>query len=325
MQPDLTDIGQRERETKAAAGGIVFWQLSGSQKRRINRDFSAKLQLLAWDGANPAPYVCVLGRLHDYRNEMYHRDESRPAALRTMVHLYAWLVTDLLDRLTAGWFSWSSADPDNLLQRTYLRMGMEPPGKDREILGPSFDIQNDMARVLRRDLDLADVPTLLADYAASRLDKVHGSLRFCAEFLADEYDVEKVTEVNVVRFMHATRPVVQLADLAAVRTPVTRRMIATWDAWPHTIRTAGEPLDAFRCLAQLEAEFEPFEARVEDLAAAIDRELQFRSDWARGNSGVVCGRDYGGPEGALPRCPNSTTCLARTPIARLQRTWTTSF
>lgn len=34
--------------------------------------------------------------LYDDRNERYHREESRPAALRTMVHLYAWLVADLL-------------------------------------------------------------------------------------------------------------------------------------------------------------------------------------------------------------------------------------
>jgi hypothetical protein len=237
---------------------------------------------LAWDGAIPAPYVPVLSRLHDYRNEMYHREESRPGALRTMVHLYAWLVADLLDRLTAGWFSWSSSDPEDLLQRTYSRMGVEPPGKDRDILGPSFEIQNDMARALRRDLDLADAPTLLADYAATRLEKIHDSLRFCAEFLADEYEVEKVTEMDVVRFLHAPRPVVQLEDLASVRTPVTRRTIAAWDSWPDKIRITVEPLDAFRSLAQLEAEFEPFESKVENLAAAIDGELQFRFDLARG-------------------------------------------
>ncbi|MCC4268885.1 hypothetical protein [Microbacterium schleiferi] len=282
LKPDLTDMEQRERERAAAGGRAVLWQLSASQKRKIERDFTAKLQLLAWDGAIPPAYIATLGRLHDYRNEMYHREESRPKALRTMVHLYAWLVADLLERLSAGWFSWSSDDPADLLKRTYARMGVEAPTVEGAPLGPSFEIQTHMAEALRRELRLEAVPALLGDYAADRLEKTHSRIAFCAEFLAGELDAKKVTEMDVIRLLYAPAPVGRLEDLAGLRVPVSRQTIASWDAWPDRIRTTEEPLDAFGSLAELEAEFEPFEAKVRELASQIDGEIQFRSDWARG-------------------------------------------
>ncbi len=279
IQPDLHDLSQRERES--AGSRTVLWQLSETQRRNIERDFNTKVQLLAWDGAIPSSYVATLRQLHNYRNEMYHREESRPAALRTMAHLYAWLVAELLDRLTGGWFTWSSSDPDDLLQRTYARMGVDAP-EPASAFDLSFEIQSVMADALRRDLKLETAPDLLADYVASRVEDIHSSMHFCADFLASEWKAPRVTEMDVVRLVYSVVPVRSLGDLSGVRASVTRRQLETWDAWPKQIRRAETPLDALLSLAEFEAGFEPFETKVRDLSSAIDIEVQRRFDLARG-------------------------------------------
>lgn len=88
------------------------------------------------------------------------------------------------------------------------------------------------AKVLRRDLDLETAPALLAGYAADRAEKMHGSMAFCADFLAEELDVPKVSEMDVIRLLHASDPIKRLEDLAGMHVPETRCIIASWDAWP---------------------------------------------------------------------------------------------
>lgn len=278
---DLNDFEQKERETAVASDGFVRWQLSDSQKRKLDREFESKLKLLAWDGDIPVPYVSVLGRLHEYRNEMYHREESRPETLRVVVHLYAWLVADLLDQLQAGWFSHSSLDPDDLAERTYARMGRDAPS-GREQFGEGFSMQSQMAEALRRDLDLASASELLANYVGSRMESLHEAIRSCGEFIGSVQRVENVTEMDVVRALYATDPMVGIEKLRGVSVPVKRAMIQRWDAWAGQIRALPEPIEAFRSLARFEAEFEEFETKVKDLTFAIDREIQFQVDLARG-------------------------------------------
>jgi hypothetical protein len=64
--------------------------------------------------------------------------------------------------------------------------------------------------------------------------------------------------------------------------PATRAMIRRWDEWPDATRANSNPIEAFRSLAGFEAEFEEFERRVQELASAIDGEINFRIDHAKG-------------------------------------------
>lgn len=277
---DLNDLGQRKRLTAESVNGHVPWQLSDTQKRGITRDFAAKLRVLAWNGDIPAEYVPVIARLHDYRNEMYHREETRPNALRILAHLYAWLTADLLERLRPGIFSRSSSDPDDLVERTYERMGQAIPDG---LLVDGFSIQNHMAAALRDGLDLATAPQLLADYADERLEAVHDAIKFSGDYIGDVQQVSKVSEMDIVRLIYYSGdPRVGLAEMRKVKAPVTRAMINRWDKWPATIRATLGAVDAFRSLADLEAEFEEFETRVHELARDVDSEIQAQIDWIRG-------------------------------------------
>lgn len=279
---DLNDMDQRERLRDASKNGYVSWQLSKTQKGDIARDFDSKLRVLAWNGDIPREYVSVIGRMHEYRNEMYHREESRPTALRILSHLYAWLVADLLERLGPPIFGIYSGDPDDIVEHTYGRMGLRAPGP-RDLLEDGFRIQNHMAAALREGLDLASAPELLADYAAERMESAHEAIKFSGDYIGSLQRLDKVSEMDVIRLIYNTGdPGRSMAQMRNDRAPVTRAMIERWDEWPEKIRAMQQPLEAFRSLAELEAEFESFEKKVLNLASDVDGAIQFASDLARG-------------------------------------------
>lgn len=178
---DLNDVNQKAAAT-AASDKYIHWVLSASSQRSILREFESKLRFLAWDGEIPSSFVSIIGRLHHYRNEMYHRDESRPEALRTVVHLYAGLIAELLERLPPMWTGWSSSDSKDLLPRTYKRMGLPPPDDTGLLNRPDGrSMQKAMAMALRRQLNLVGGAGLLAEYVKSRVEAMHGRLRFVSD------------------------------------------------------------------------------------------------------------------------------------------------
>lgn len=282
VKVDFSDFTQKEREKAARGEGHVHWMFSKSQIGSIDRNFDDKLRFLVWDGDMPSPFVGVVSRLHEYRNEMYHREESRPNALRIVVHLYAWIIAEMLDRLRPGVTSYGS-DADDYIRRTYKRMGMPTPALDDRLhfLSRGVDIQSDMAAALREALELDDVPELIADYMTDRTRRTHGRLAFVAEFMAEEKQT-KFTEMDAVRMAYESwvdrngNGAVQQSRLA------TRATIRKWDEWPDTTRSCSNPIEAFRSLAEFEAEFEDFERRVQELAFAVDGEINFRIDYAKG-------------------------------------------
>lgn len=133
----------------------------------------------------------------------------------------------------------------------------------------------------RSNLELDDVPELIADYMTDRTHRTHGRLAFVAEFMAEEKQT-KFTEMGAVRMAYESwvdrngNGAVQQSRLA------TRAMIRKWDEWPDTTRSCSNPIEAFRSLAEFEAEFEDFERRVQELAFAVDGEINFRIDYAKG-------------------------------------------
>lgn len=73
-----------------------------------------------------------------------------------------------------------------------------------------------------------------------------------------------------------------MPDLRGSKAPVTLARIRRWDRWPSQILEIDDPVEVFRSLAEFEAEFEPFEHKVTELAVAIDGQIQHQIDVARG-------------------------------------------
>jgi hypothetical protein len=106
VKPDLSDFTQIQSEkARRAEDEYIHWSFSKNQIAKIRMDFSEKLRFLAWRGNIPPVYVKAASRLHEYRNEMYHREEVRPEALRIVAHLYASIRADFLDLLKPRSFS----------------------------------------------------------------------------------------------------------------------------------------------------------------------------------------------------------------------------
>ncbi|GAA1232963.1 hypothetical protein JOF42_000773 [Microbacterium phyllosphaerae] len=267
---DLNDPEQRG-EVETSSTGYVDWAFSKSQVRDIDRNFDDKLRFFAWHGDIPVEYVRIISRLHDYRNEMYHREESRPEALRVVCHLYAFFVADFLDRLEPHGFSWPG--DAGAMERLYARLGEPYLEEETRRVGLVSNLQRKMAAALRRDLDLDDAPTLIAAYIANRVDQAHDFLRYSGEVAVSVFG-GRFTEMDTIRFAFQPIPNTK-AEHAKLP---TRATLMRWDAWPEGTRQLSDPVEAFRSLAEFEAEFEEFEAIVLTLMTHAELEVDRQID-----------------------------------------------
>jgi hypothetical protein len=265
VKADLNNLAQVESETaKLGAGASIHWAFSKTQIGKIEKDFSEKLRFLAWNGDIPAEYVKVVSRLHEYRNEMYHREDSRPEALRIVAHLYASVVAEFLDLLKPQFFASGHAS-NGTVARIYERMNMERPPEALHS-GAGFELQSAMAATLRRDLVLENVPLLIADYIESRVGNAHEMVEYAREFTSSMRSKD-FSEMDAIRLAYWAPPG------SAQRATPTRAMLKQWDDWAEDTRKRPDALSAFRSLADFEAEFEEFERIFEGMAFQIDEEV----------------------------------------------------
>jgi hypothetical protein len=88
----------RGAEYEAYAEKLRAKVTSKARRREIDRDFNAKAKFLAEKGCLPFPQDRVLRKLHQYRNEAYHRDNVRSDTLRSAIDIYAFLACDMMQR-----------------------------------------------------------------------------------------------------------------------------------------------------------------------------------------------------------------------------------
>lgn len=267
---DLCDFDQKQREKLKHDDGVVYWKFSKTQLSGIGRNFDEKLRVLAWNGDIPREYVGIVSRLHEYRNEMYHREESRPAALRIVVRLYAFLVSNFLELLKPASFSWNS-QRDAIEARSFSRM--ELPWSPERRRGLGLELQDVMAEELRKGLDLDDAPALIADYVENRLEEIKEQLDLIGDVARSVFGGSEYSEMDVIRFVFQS----STPSPTGVRIP-TRADIARWRGWGTMIQDITDPLEAFRSLAGFESEYEPFERRVLEVAIQADHEVDRQID-----------------------------------------------
>lgn len=267
---DLRDFDQRQREERIHDNGVVYWKFSKSQISGIDRNFDEKLRALAWHGDIPREYVSIVSRLHEYRNEMYHREESRPAALRIIVHLYAFLVAQFLELLSPTSFS-SNSQSNDISTRIYSRMGLPRPTGRGHFRG--FDLQKTMAEELRKGLDLADAAVLIADYIEDRLEDLRGQFALIGDVARSAFGGSDYSEIDVIRFIFQP----PTPNPAGAKRP-TRADLARWRGWAATVRDLTDPLEAFRSLAAFESEYEPLERTVREVALQAELEVDRQID-----------------------------------------------
>lgn len=238
--------------------------VSKTRQRSIERNFDAKSNYLAEVGKLNVALVRVLEKLHQYRNEAYHRDHVRADSIRSAVRIYANVVCTLLRDLPAPGIGIGMTVPD----------GLQPHVPDpRQLL--RFDLRERIAQRLLERPDVAtggDLSEALSLHLLDRLDELRGGLDEAGGFLTPEWR----KDMNPGKV------------LALLQTPpyagplVTSEVLDDWQRHAEYIATDPDALTAFTAFADLEDAFEPLEEQLHELLRAIDGEIQQRIDEARG-------------------------------------------
>jgi hypothetical protein len=87
---------------------------SKTQRRKIERDFNAKCDLLVRENLIDVAQARVLKKLHEYRNETYHRDGLRPATLASATRIFIYLVCMMMITMPVHSMSMSPIAPGML-------------------------------------------------------------------------------------------------------------------------------------------------------------------------------------------------------------------
>jgi hypothetical protein len=144
--------------------------VSVRRQKRIEREFDSKAEYLVERSEIDHQTARVLKKLHQYRNETYHRDQLRSEVLDSAVTIYAVLTCDLMRRLTPTVFSALPVPPILAKYEPHLGSRID------------FDSQSEIADHLERANGLDEplaIGQALSDHVVARLDEMLEMLEFC--------------------------------------------------------------------------------------------------------------------------------------------------
>lgn len=260
--------------------GKVF---SKTQRNKIEKDFNAKCDLLVRENIIDVAQARVLKKLHEYRNETYHRDELRPATLASATGIYIYLVCTMMTTMPVHSMSYSSPSPPDALKK-YLKQGERG-------FGVGMDMQARIGRELLavsgigKQMDLGEA---LAEHVAYRLDEIEAAVEECASFFNDTNDGgwDFLSVLGFIQAPEPDDPVDHLRrtvdDYRRWARPVNKARFRAWRKTAATLATETDDLTAFAAFADLEDAFEPIEQQVMKLVLDVDTEIQHQIDVARG-------------------------------------------
>ena len=252
--------------------------LSKRRVQRIEKEFDAKALYLAECGALPEPLTRVLRKLHQYRNEAYHRDTVRSDSLRSAIDLYCYVVCVLMRDLRPRMVG-SGGPPSPVLAKYFD--GPIP-------FGAGLDVQSDIAGFLLTQTvpDPTAVAVSLRDHIESRIVGIEEALDFIVDFFEDMRGDASWDREAALRFAQIPLETNTLAmtakDFRGWKAVVTGDDLASWRAKAAEIDAEGGVIPAFALFADIEDGFEPAETAVLQLASEMDHQIQFEFDELRG-------------------------------------------
>jgi hypothetical protein len=253
--------------------------ISNTRRKRIDREFDAKCDFLREKGLLAASQVRVLKKLHQYRNETYHRDKLRPAVLASAAKIYIYLVCSMMRDFPVNGMSYRRAGVASAIAK-YL--------SDGERVG--FGTQARIGTQLLEAAGLAtqrELGTILGSHIHARLDELIEDVEFIAswhrEVNQDEsWDLEAVLGVVSLRSPTDYRYVLLTSDLARRVAGYKPELLDGLRELAEGLAQVEDQLSAFALFADIEDIFEPLEAKVKDLAVHVDGAIQYEIDRARG-------------------------------------------
>ncbi|MFD5702554.1 hypothetical protein [Streptomyces lasiicapitis] len=229
---------------------------SKKRRKKINDVFGDKVEFLVERDALPTEVLPVMARLHEYRNETYHRDEHRVDVLLPAVLIYFDVACTVLSTIRPRWIDDEETGPE-------LERFLPGPGGSTDV----FRIPEYAAATLRHEvgLDLTTVRSALKNHLLARLEELEDCIRevmgFCRETRPEAIDTIQWGESD---------PVVSEED------------ILSWRERAEALAEVDEKHAMFSEFAAIEIALEPFEKKAVDAVIRIDEEINLQIDIARG-------------------------------------------
>lgn len=249
---------------------------SKTQRKKIDREFNAKVDYLVHHNLVEVTDARVLKKLHQYRNEAYHRDESRSDTLETAVRIYFWLACRLLAALPLHSIEHSGHVPRGLEQ--FLT-----PGQSPHIV--SFGFPQEVSGQLLADYGLAEdeVADLLSENLLSRLAEIRENL----DYLVDNNLSGRVT--TAAEFMHICQIEEDLGFgwlrpevIRAQQVRYSMKDLELWERRSVELAETRPMVNVFAKFADIEDEFEPLERKVAEMVVQLDDVINLEIDRLRG-------------------------------------------
>ena len=227
---------------------------SSSRRKKINHSFGEKVSFLVERQKLPGDLAAVLNKLHEYRNETYHRDQHRFEVLQPAVLFYFDVACTVLDHYEVGGVSVSG-----------------PPGPELARFGGSlFELPHRAAQQLRKEvgLDFARVREALVGHLRERLENLVTDLEYVEANLQGE-----VMAGDAIRVMQIDDDDIEAIfnnDILRTRVyPLTMSDVESWVVRATAMESMQDKHALFAEFAALEDAFESLERKVIDAACKI--------------------------------------------------------
>jgi hypothetical protein len=251
--------------------------LTANETWRVARYFDEKLKYASERrGKITADVAAVLSHIHRYRNESYHGGRVRPGVLRTTVAIQLHLVCDLVQTLRPGSVGYSSNDDFTWLE---ARFSVGPGG-----------LWNDQTldRVLHEIRSAAELtPNAIREILAENLAERIEALDQTIDFIIGEARLGKTTAEAIAAAQSFTLK--KLKNEApyppaprGIEKPMDGTQIDLVRSVPSALCNLSDGASAFDVFASADASLDPVEYVLNELATAIEHQIQLEIDMARG-------------------------------------------
>jgi len=248
-----------------------------AQRKKVNRDFSAKCDYLLELGLLPGPHARVLKKLHKYRNETYHRDRVRRATMESATRIYVYIVCTMMKNFTGHFMGYPPEPPTGLVK--YLPAGVG--GLDL-LRGKWWGLQRQIASDLLTESGItrtSQLGALLGRHVNARIDGIeslarHAAFYFCSPGEDHGWDLEAVLGLAQLVPRPDLGHLPSSDEARAALGPVSSAQLTRWRDEAEALASQPDDLTAFAAFADLEDAFEPVEALMRELTGDIELRVE---------------------------------------------------
>ncbi|MDQ0375974.1 hypothetical protein [Cellulomonas humilata] len=245
--------------------------VSKRRRSKIDREFAEKIDFLIGRGRLPNDLGPVLKKLHEYRNETYHRDHHRIEVIRPAVLVYVDAACTVLENY----------EPDTLISGDFDK----PLGPELALLHEDLPTPRDLfqlphlaAKQLREavQLDLNAVRSALGEHLLARLADLQDNIAYVEENLTGR-DVIPGDAILAMQIQDGDAEAIFDPEVMRSRNyPLTMNDLRSWVERATALESMSDKHALFTEFAAIEDCFEKVEQVARKAVWDIDEQANWR-------------------------------------------------